>query len=103
MAQVVHQNVVVFGDAIGIAHDAFVNFEETKDFNFESSLFANLSAHGVFEALTHLDDSAWQGPPAFERFVAAFDQQNAVTFNDECSDTEDRTLGILTANTATLP
>lgn len=94
---------MVFGESIDITHDAFVNFEETGNFDFEAGLFANLTPQRLFEALTDFDDSTRQRPPALERLIAALDQQNPVTFDDESPDTEDRTLGILAANTATLP
>ena len=46
---------------------------------------------GVFEALARFHDAARQRPPAFERFAAALDQQDAVAFdNDERAHAQDR-------------
>lgn len=51
---------MVFRNTGGIAHDALEDFDQADDFNFESGFFAHFAMHGVFEPLTHFDDSARQ-------------------------------------------
>jgi hypothetical protein len=51
---------MVFGDTRGVAHDAFEDFEQADDFDFEPGFFAYLAMNSVFETLAHFDDPAWQ-------------------------------------------
>lgn len=103
MAQIIHQYVVVFGDAGGIVHDPFEDFEETDDLDFEARFFAHLAAQRFFEALSGLDNPAGQRPRALERLAPALDQQDAIVFDDKSSDAQNRAARILAANIATLP
>ena len=94
---------MVLGNAGCIPHDAFVDLDETRDLHFESRLFAHFTVQGVFETFAHFDNTARERPPVLERLLAALDEQDAITFDDECADAQNRTLGVLTANTGTLP
>src|SRR5579872_4643323 len=93
--QVIHQHVVVFGNAGRIEDDPFKYLQQPNDLNLEASLFADLAAHGLFEAFTRFHDTAGQRPPVLERLASAFHQQDTVAFDDESSNAEDRALGIL--------
>jgi hypothetical protein len=57
----------------------------------------------LFQPFADFDDASRERPVIFQRLLAALDEQDAVAFDDECSDAQNRTLGILAANTATLP
>jgi len=94
---------MVFGNVVGITHDAFVDLNQAGDFHFESGLFADFTMQRLFQSFAYFDDTARQRPPVLEGLFAALDEEDAVTFDDECSDAQNRTLGILAANTATLP
>jgi hypothetical protein len=94
---------MVLGDAGCIEHDPFIDFEQTEDLNFEAGLFANLAPQRVFEALARLHDTARERPPVFERLASPFDQEDAVAFDNEGPNAENRAFGILAANIATLP
>ena len=48
-ADVIDQDVVVFGAAGGVAHDAFEDVEAVDDFDYQSGLFEHFAAEGVFE------------------------------------------------------
>jgi hypothetical protein len=69
---VIDQDVVVFGAAGGVAHDAFEDVEAVDDFDFESSLFEYFAAHGIFQFLAGFEQASGDGPPAFQRLSGAF-------------------------------
>ena len=48
-ADVVDQDVMIFGAAGGVTHDAFEDVEAVDDFDFKSGLFSYFAADGVFE------------------------------------------------------
>jgi hypothetical protein len=48
-ADVIDQDVVVFGAAFRVAHDALEDVEAVDDFDYESGLFEHFAAEGVFE------------------------------------------------------
>jgi hypothetical protein len=74
---------MVFGAAGCVGHDSFEDFEQGFDFDFEAGFFADFAAHGVFEAFAGFEDSAWQGPVAFQGFAASFHEEDFVPFKDE--------------------
>ena len=51
-ADVIDQDVVVFGAAGGVAHDAFEDVEAVEDFYYQSGFFEHFAAEGVFQELT---------------------------------------------------
>lgn len=102
-AQVVHQHVMVFGNAGLIEHNALVDFDQADDLDYEAGLFADLPMQRFFETLADFDDAARQRPPAFERFAPTLDEQDLFAFDDQRADAQDRPFGILAANIATLP
>jgi hypothetical protein len=102
-AQVIHQHVVILGDAISIEHDPLIDFEQAEDLDFEPRLFANLAPQGVFKPFACFHGASWKRPPVLEGLAAPFDQEDVVAFDDESPDAEYGAFGILAANIATLP
>src|SRR5665213_1608025 len=82
-ADVIYQHVVVFGAAVGVAHDALEDVEAVDDFYYKSGLFSYFAAEGVFEQLAGFEEAAGDGPPAFEGLAGAFDQERRSAVEDD--------------------
>ena len=48
-ANIIDQDIVVFGAAGCVAHDAFEDVEAVEDFDYESGFFEHFAVEGVFE------------------------------------------------------
>jgi hypothetical protein len=83
---VVHEQVVIFGAAFSIGHDALEVFEELDRLDVEAGFLEDFSLDGLVEGLAGFDQSAGEGPIAFERFLAALDHKDAIAFEYECAD-----------------
>jgi hypothetical protein len=94
---------VILGDTGCIEHDPFIDFEQADNLNLEPGLFANLALQCFFETLARFHATAGERPPVFERLASPFDQEDAVAFDNESPNAENRAFGILAANIATLP
>ena len=105
-ADVVHEHVMIFGAAFGVAHNAFEDFEQLADGDDQARFFGDFAAERFVEAFADFDGAAWQRPPALQWLAAAFDQQDAVVAKDDGADSDDgtrRIMAIVGANTETLP
>jgi hypothetical protein len=97
-ADVVHQNIVVFRPALGIAHDSFKNLEQTYRFDDESRLLENLTADPIGQCFAGFEHAAGERPKAPERLAATLREQDTrLVIEDERADSEHRPLGIPTA------
>jgi hypothetical protein len=73
---------VILGAPGFIEDNAFENFEEAEDFDFQSGLFADLAAQCGFETLAHFYDASGQRPVVFEGFAGALDEEDAIAIED---------------------
>ena len=96
-AEEVHKQVVIFGLAFGIMNYTLENDGDLRGSDFQTGFLANFSDESVFKTLSGFDGSAGKGPLAFQWLAATFHQQDAVVFEDERANSENRALGIATA------
>jgi hypothetical protein len=81
---------VVLDAAVGIVPKPIQHVHHRADIHVETCFLANLPDKGRLERLADLDGSSWQTPFAFERLVAAFDQQDAIAVEDHGAVSDDR-------------
>ena len=71
-----------------VGHDAFKDFAESDDFDFEAGFFHHLPQEGFFESFTTFDGTAGQAPESLQRFLATLHQQDALTIKDQCANAQ---------------
>jgi hypothetical protein len=64
----------------------------------KTGLLEHFARAGVLQGLAGFDDTSRERPIAFERLAAALDQENFVALQDERSNAQEGTIGILAAN-----
>lgn len=84
-AQIIDQDIVVFGTTLRIRHDAFKNLEHGKRLNVKTRFFQNLSANGDMEPFAHLEKAARQRPEPFKRFLGALHQKDVAIGENQCT------------------
>src|ERR1700680_3929092 len=90
MAQVIDQDVVIFGPAIRIGHDPLENLEDRKRLYYEPGFFQDLTLDSIRQLLAGLNDAAGYRPVALQRLPAALHQQNAAVLKNQSSDPYER-------------
>ncbi len=71
-----------------VGHDAFKDFAESDDFDFEAGFFHHLPQEGFFKGFTAFNGPTGQAPESHQGFFAALHQQDAVAIKDQCADTQ---------------
>lgn len=94
-AEVIDDDVVVFGAAVDIGHDAFEDGGDGGGADEESGFFEDFADDGGFEAFTGFDEAAGEGPPAFERGFAALNEEDFFATEDDGADAEEGAGGIV--------
>lgn len=92
-ADVIDEDVVIFGLSVFGGNDAFEDFGELKNFDREAGFFLDFAEEGGVERFAGFDGSAWEGPDGFVRGLGALDEEDLVVFEDEGTDAEDGARG----------
>ncbi len=71
-----------------VGHDAFEDFAETDDLDFEAGFFKHLPEECFFESFTAFDGTTGQAPVTHERFFAALHKQDAICVKDQGTNTQ---------------
>ncbi len=71
-----------------VGHDAFEDFAETDDFNFEAGFFHHLTEEGLFESFAAFNGTTGQAPKALEGLCTALHEQDSVVIKDQRTDTQ---------------
>jgi hypothetical protein len=100
--QVIVKDVMIFGAALGVEHDALEDFEQPFWADDQAGFFEHLPLQGVFDFFAAFDEAAGEGPVAFQRVAGALDQEDRVASDDQRSNARQRVLRVTAANTATL-
>ena len=72
-----------------VGHDAFEDFAETDDFDFEAGFFHYLTEEGFFEGFAAFNGTTREAPKTLEGLIAALHKQDAVFIKDQRADTQD--------------
>src|ERR1700678_3799311 len=96
-AQIIDQNVMIFGPAFGIRHNPLENFKHRVGLDIQSRLFFHLAADCFFQLLTCFDNAAGKGPVALERLLAALHQQDLFVFKNKRTHPQERARRVLSA------
>jgi hypothetical protein len=90
-AQIVDDHEVMLDAAVGSAVHAIEHLHNRSDRHLETGFFEYLARDRILERLAELHATAREAPLAFERFMTALDEQNALAVEDDSSDAHDWT------------
>jgi hypothetical protein len=88
--QVIVEDVMILGAALGVGHDALEDFEEAFWANDESGFLQHFASKRVLNFLPGFNQSAGKGPIAFERIASALNQEDGIPANDDRADAGER-------------
>jgi hypothetical protein len=90
-ADVIDEDVVVFGAALIVAHDALENLEDAEGFDNQAGFLDHFASGGGREGFAGFDETTRKRPVSFQRFAAAFNEKKASLMKYESADAEQRT------------
>jgi hypothetical protein len=85
LAQVVDDYVVIADPRVFVHGDALDDFYQRDDVDFEMGFFEDFAGAGSFERFAEFDYAAGEAPLAGERRVSAFDEEQAVAIENDCT------------------
>jgi len=86
---------VEFDAAVRVPRDAVEYLDDIAGSNAEPGLFAHLPHHRRVQFLARFDYSPRQAPAALQRLLTSFDEQHALSVDDDGADADDGPIRIL--------
>lgn len=93
--EIVNDDVVVFGAALEVGHDALEDGGDGGGADAKTCFFKDFADNGGFKALSRLDEAAGEGPPAFQRGLAALNEEDFVPAEDDGADSQQWARGVV--------
>src|SRR5690242_18103874 len=83
---------MILDTLLSIAQDSIIDSEQLSRFNDESGFFPGLANCGVTHQFSDLQHAAGDRPLRLQGWVRALDEQDALIFDDDGADSDERDL-----------